>query len=210
MNRNKLCLLTLLFFISASLAIDTVGLVRQLSSDIFEGRRSGEVGAAMTADLIDSLLQDTGLEPYGDEGTFRQSFNFLKEFGEQTFHLSVDTGDGAWTALSGGAGLLAASSSGQCEGPLVFAGFGLDIPDVWQDLNNLNLEGACALVLRGNPSSVDASLHQESLDLSVRVATLLRHGVSAILFVDNPFDTPLNPPSTVSPDHAFSHAGPSC
>jgi aminopeptidase YwaD len=206
--------IVLLFVLpSVLLALNTASLIQEFSSQRFEGRRSGSLGGALAADFLDSLLHASPLEPLSPAPSFRQAFSFLNGFEEQTAALSFRQGNAEWVEVENGLCALAASASTSAQNslhqklPLVFAGFGLDIPGQWQDLDEIDLQGACALVMRGAPSKLHALAHSPALDLLSRVKNLKARGAAAVLFIDNPFDPPQSPPSHVSPDPVFSDAG---
>lgn len=52
--------------------------IEVLAHDSLEGREAGEVGEWKAADYMISVFRSIGLEPKGDDGTFRQAFDFTK------------------------------------------------------------------------------------------------------------------------------------
>ena len=53
---------------------EIIAYVRYLSSGEFEGRMTGEKGCEMAADYIARHFKESGIEPFGDKGTYFQNF----------------------------------------------------------------------------------------------------------------------------------------
>ena len=50
-----------------------------LASDSLEGRETGEIGEWKAAKYIEATFKTVGLEPYGDNDTYLQPFEFIKK-----------------------------------------------------------------------------------------------------------------------------------
>ncbi|HTY58551.1 MAG TPA: hypothetical protein VMF59_07015, partial [Bacteroidota bacterium] len=131
--------------------------VRYLASDELGGRLSGSPGNETAARYIARHLQEWGIAPLGDSGTYYQHFQFVS---------SVRSGAGNALRLEGPGvpgGILNAapesdfrplgfSSGGTVSGPLVFAGYGISATDSsYDDFRNLDVKGKIIVVLRYSP-----------------------------------------------------------
>jgi len=135
--------------------------VKYLASDELEGRAAGTEGNEKAAEYIGEQFEKYGLKPAGDEGSYRQHFEFVS---------SVKLGEGNQLAFGGKdvpAGLrdlkvdddfrpFAFTSNGSVSGPLAFAGYGISAPEKgYDDYANLNAEGKILVVFRYTPDGSD-------------------------------------------------------
>jgi hypothetical protein len=63
---------------AAASAADLRRTVEFLASEELAGRMTGSKGSRLAADYLASQLQEAGLQPGGDKGTFFQDFEFSK------------------------------------------------------------------------------------------------------------------------------------
>jgi len=124
--------------------------VKILASDSLKGRKAGEEGGRMAAEFIRNEFDKVGLE-------------LLCEQGFQKFELvsSAEIGDGNQFSVNGEPfevekdfSPYAFSANSTVTAPVVFAGFGLDVNKdtlVWNDFENLDVDGKWILALQGDP-----------------------------------------------------------
>src|SRR5262249_13031193 len=93
-----------------------------------------------------------GTRPLDPQGTWFQPWQIAQE--EVDPSSAVALGD-ASIALDGarGAAPLPGASDGEAKGGLVFAGYGISVPEVWDDDEHLDVKGKVVVVLRYAPGA---------------------------------------------------------
>ncbi len=146
--------------------LDTRVLVEELADDEFEGRLTGSAGIEKAANYITKQLNAIGAEPLPGDSNFRQSFTYTAGVNDVGTSLDVVAEDTAeWPALSfdsNGVRGLAFSNTGRIEGPLVFAGYGLSVPETdgfsYDSYGSLDVTGKIVVVLRYFPEDTEGTL----------------------------------------------------
>lgn len=131
--------------------------VRLLASDEWGGRGPGQPGIEEAAEYIAEQFRRTGLLPAGENGTFFQSFEIKmgKELLEEQARLEVRGLKADWLVRRDWIPL-PFGKPGEVEGPLAFAGYGLDVPaHNYSDYADFDPRGKVLLVLRYEPKSSD-------------------------------------------------------
>jgi len=131
--------------------------IEQLSSDGFSGRRPGTEGGRKAALYIEAQMKHLGLEPGGEDGTFRQKVTMRAttvDLASATFELSGGTGEP--TKLTPLRQIV--TTSDRAAGPhqskqeVVFAGYGITAPEYeWDDYAGVDVSGKYVVVLVGDP-----------------------------------------------------------
>ncbi len=131
------------------------------------GRRPGKAGNDDALDYVEDVFDSFGFEPAGDQGSFRQKFDY--EAWSTTGPATLDV-DGETFEYGTGFEIFQYSGGGDIEGDLVFAGYGMvvppfdveDYPDCpfdpagYDDFAGLgDLTGKVALVFRHGPNDDD-------------------------------------------------------
>ena len=153
-----LCLLTA----SASMAEDIKTHVTTLASEAMGGRLTGSDGARMAADYIGKELERLGASPLPGRSSFKLPFEFTAGVRDTGSSLSLDLALGEWSAPSDALRGLSFSETGEVEGPVVFAGYGITVPES-QDFGydsyfGLDVEDKFVLVLRYFPEDASAEV----------------------------------------------------
>jgi Tol biopolymer transport system component len=159
--------------------------VRALADDRMEGRGLGTEGIRRAAGWIESQLRAAGLRPaFGN--TYRQPIEVKTGVALAPGNRLDGVADGDWTPLG-------FSSSGEFAGELVFAGYGIEAPEIgYQELSGLDLKGRIALILRYEPQEKDEaspfSGRQPSRFSSLRYKAMQarERGAAAVVFVTGP------------------------
>ena len=156
-----------------------------LASEECEGRMSGEKGNEIAARYVAAAFRRAGLKPVGtskqrDASAKPDGTGYFQPF---TFNWGVRRGPGnrleatvagRTEALRPGVDFdpVSASSSGSATGEVVFAGYGLKLPDGSRDdYAGADLTGKVALVLDGAPSGgAEVSAQQVSLRRKAQIA----------------------------------------
>lgn len=165
---------------------DIIEHIRYLSSDKLKGREPGTYGSKSAVRYIENVWKSHGVLPGGTKG-YKQSFEFISgvtlsgynrlKINEtrKTFRVKKDFIP------------LGFSASGTFEYPLVFAGYGFGIKDslVWNDYNNIDVDGKWVLVFRGSPDgSGPHSSFSEHISLRKKYMVAKDQGAQGVLFVN--------------------------
>ncbi len=146
--------------------LDTRILVETLADDALEGRLTGSEGSRKAADYITAQLEAIGAEPLPGIGDFRQAFSYTAGVNDVGTTLTVVGADGTeWPASSVDGGAvrgLAFSDAASIDAPLVFAGYGLSVPETdgfsYDSYATLDVIDKTAVVLRYFPEDTEGEL----------------------------------------------------
>ncbi|MDH3746348.1 MAG: M20/M25/M40 family metallo-hydrolase, partial [Acidobacteriota bacterium] len=168
--------------------------VEYLTSEELEGRLTGTGGARLAAEYLVGELEKLGAEPLPGREGFLRPFEFTAGTSDtgSTLALSDPTGQAGWAGTDK-VQALSFSDTGEVNGPLVFAGYGLVIPESqdysYDSYATLDVEDKIVMVLRYFPEDVD----QETRTLLARYSGLRykamqarERGAKALLVVSGP------------------------
>ena len=135
--------------------------VEFLASDDLGGRLTGTDGAAKAADYIIDQLQEIGATTIFGAGSYRLPFEFTSGITDVGSSLSA-FGSGLKAPVRFGAGQIQAlsfSDTGEVSGPLVFAGYGITVPESvdypYDSFAALDVRDKIVVVFRYMPEDVD-------------------------------------------------------
>ncbi len=163
-NLPALAVLTGLVLSPAALLADTEAELRRhveyLASEELEGRLTGTGGERLAADYLAAELEKLGAKPLPGTDGFRLAFEFTAGSSDAGTVLRLTAGEEEeeWTGTDS-VQALSFSDSAEVSGPLVFAGYGLVIPESqnypYDSYATLDVEDKIVLVLRYFPEEVD-------------------------------------------------------
>jgi hypothetical protein len=163
--------------------------VSHLASEAMEGRLTGTEGARRAADYIITELQSLGVRPLPGHDDFRLPFEFTSGVNDTGSSLRV----GDWQVPEGSVRGLSFSDTGDVSGSLVFAGYGITVPES-QDFGydsyfGLDVTDKIVLVLRYFPE--DASQEVKSIlarysGLRYKALNARERGAKGLLVVSGP------------------------
>lgn len=191
-------------FTPALSADDVLSHIRYLASDELQGRGSGTPGAEAAATYIEKQLKAFGLSPAQPGGSFRQSFEFVysvRPGGKNS--LVVDrSGKKKTLAVDSDFRPVGFSASGSYTGPVVFAGYGLSLPQQgYDDYAGIDVTGKAVIVLRYSPYGDKPPMpFQASTALRTKVLKAKEKGAAAVILVTGPADTDTDAPLKFSYD----------
>jgi len=154
--------------------------VRFLADDKLQGRDVGSAGFETAADYVASQLKRASLSTESQPVEFTKST--LNEVGSEV----TLVGDGP--ARLGDEVLITSTAQvSGLEAPLVFAGYGLDIPEMgYSDLKGLELKGAIAVYLAGGPAKISGELRAHHSSAGERFAAMRAAGAVGAIGIPNP------------------------
>jgi Zn-dependent M28 family amino/carboxypeptidase len=164
--------------------------VKFLADDSLEGRDTGSEGLRKAQAYAVEQLQKAGLEPAGVNG-FYQPVHFNQyEVDESKSSLALITNGQVKTlsfAEDGFIGTRATRASATLSAPLVFIGYGLQIPEKNLDeLAGLDLKGKIVVYLAGSPSDIPTALASHYQTAGERWKSLRAAGAIGTITIFNP------------------------
>ncbi len=136
--------------------------VKVLASDEFEGRLTGTIGSEKAANYIVDRLVEIGAEPLPGWEKFRQPFQFTAGVSDGGTSLVLTGMDGAQAWANEEVQALSFSENGTVSGQLVFAGYGLSVPESdgfsYDSFATLDIEDKIVVVLRYFPEDTEDQL----------------------------------------------------
>jgi hypothetical protein len=178
--------------------------VETLASPRLEGRLAGSRGETLAADYIVSELQKIGAKPLPGQSDLRMAFDFTAgtKDGGSTMgvrHVVVDAakatagGDIVAEPTAEGVRALSFSDNGDVEGAVVFAGYGIVVPEgqafAYDSYATLDVKDKIALVLRYFPEDAEPKTKQvlaRYADLRYKAMAARQHGAKAMIVVTGP------------------------
>lgn len=167
--------------------------VEFLASDELEGRFTGSAGIRRAADHIIAEMEAIGAEPLPGVGDYRLPFEYTGSARDEGSTLRVETGDGPRRDFADSVRGLSFSESATATGPLVFAGYGLVIPETdgfsYDSFATLDVADKVVLVLRYFPEDSEGdvrALFSRYSELRFKAAALRRRGARGMVVVTGP------------------------
>ncbi|WP_340265014.1 M28 family metallopeptidase [Sphingobium mellinum] len=162
--------------------------VEALASDANEGRATGSPGYDRAAAYVTEQFRALGLTPAGSDG-YRQPVAFVEQAILAEGSSATLIGPEGGTPLSIPGDLIISGSGGpipaSIDAPLVFAGYGLHLPEIGHDdFAGLDLKGKIVVTLSGGPASISGALKSHAR--SERTAWLARQGALGIITLVTP------------------------
>jgi len=164
--------------------------VKFLADDSLEGRDTGSEGLRKAQAYAVEQFKKAGLEPAGTDG-FYQPVSFMQyELDEAQSSLALVTnGEAKPLSFADDAffSTRATHQSVQLTAPLVFAGYGLKIPEKNLDeLAGLDLKGKIVVYLAGSPADIPTALASHYQTAGERWKSLKAAGAIGVVAIMNP------------------------
>ncbi|MDX2175901.1 MAG: M20/M25/M40 family metallo-hydrolase [Candidatus Sumerlaeia bacterium] len=172
--------------------------LQYLASEKLEGRLTGTEGERLAAEYLVAELGKIGAEPLPGMDNFLQPFDFTrgvevaKEGGTE---LTVTGPDGAPVAFKLGEKFrpMGYSGNGDYSGELVFAGYGLTLPEEndlqYDSYAGLDVKGKAVLVMRYAPEGIEEKTREELMRYATfdrKVEAARDAGAAAIIMFGGP------------------------
>jgi Zn-dependent M28 family amino/carboxypeptidase len=164
--------------------------VQTLASDKFEGRLTGSPGEKLAADYLIAELKRMGAKPLPGMTDFRMPFTFTAGSKDGGSKVTLGTRD-----FSGAASVqaLSFSDAGDTSGDLVFAGYGLVVPDSqnfgYDSYQGLDVKDKVVVVLRYFPEDADQKTRgilARYADLRYKAQAARQRGAKGMIVVTGP------------------------
>lgn len=166
-----------------------------IAHDSLEGRGTATPGIRKAADYIAHYYRELGFSPVGDEGSFFQSFDLTTTKIDSLVYTIYKSDAPEQEAVrysvekSGSAADFTSILTGyqSSEGPIVFAGYGID--DKQAGIEQLDpdlIENAWVLIFEDIPDILQEnwSLSNNQLDVNQRIRNILDHyGANGVLLI---------------------------
>lgn len=176
--------------------------VETLASPRLEGRLAGSNGERLASEYLVSELQKVGAKPLPGQQDFLLPFEFTAgtKDGGSSINLTLAPKDGVggtYGTIGAGAGAkvraLSFSDNGDVEGPAVFAGYGIVVPEsqgfAYDSYATLDVKDKVVVVLRYFPEDAEQktrAILARYADLRYKAMAARQHGAKAIIVVTGP------------------------
>jgi len=189
------------------------GHVEALANDSMRGRETGSPEHLKAAQYVADHFKQAGLEPAGTAGYLQPVAFRSRRINEAQSSLALVTkGKAAPVTLGDEATFgMRIDPAPSVEAPLVFAGHGLQIPELnHDDFAGLDVKGKVVVLLSGSPASVPGALSAHYQSAAERWSTLKRLGAIGTISLANPksMDVPWerSSPNRLNPAMALADA----
>ena len=137
--------------------------VKEISSDAYEGRAPGTVGEEKTLAYLVQRFEALGLKP-GNKGSWFQDVPLVEIDAKNVSPLRFTGGKTAVSASYGPEMVIATYRTGQPhievkDSPVVFVGYGINAPEKkWNDYAGVNVKGKTVVILVNDPDYQNPTL----------------------------------------------------
>ncbi len=184
--------------------------VQFLASDKLEGRGTGTEGERLASEYLVRNFKRLGLKEVGNAG-YLQKFDFtsgVKLGGKNSATVSVGSSRKS-LALNTDFRPMGFSLSGSYEGEVVFAGYGISLPEKqYDDYAGIDVNGKAVIILRNHPEGDNP--HSEfgiGAALRYKTAKAKEKGAKAVIFLTGPADDERDVLIPLSYDQSMGDAG---
>jgi Zn-dependent M28 family amino/carboxypeptidase len=163
--------------------------VKILAADDMEGRETGSPGLRKAQEYVVEQLKAAGLEPAGYKGYYQPIQLVSRQIVERDSSLAV-VHKGQVEPLTLGDDAIfntRVDLAPSVEAPLVFAGYGLTIPELgYDDLAGLDLRDKVVVIFPGAPAEIPGALASHYQSAGERWKALRKAGVVGVITILNP------------------------
>jgi peptidase M28-like protein len=163
--------------------------VKVLADDKMEGRDTGSRGEHAAQEYAIQQLKDAGVDPAGAQG-FYQPVKFIsRQIVEDECRLTLIHGGERKPLALGEDAIISMRimPSPHLTAPLVFAGYGLKIPEAhYDDFAGLDAQGKLVVILSGAPAEIAGAVASHYETQAERWKTLKSVGALGLITIPNP------------------------
>lgn len=160
-----------------------------LADDALEGRDTGSTGHRKAAEYVAKEFARLGLRPAGTDGFLQPVALKSRKIDEAHSGLALVRGGVEEPLKLGDEAIISlrVDPAPAFEASLVFAGYGLSIPEAGHDdFDGLDVKGKLVVYLRGAPSNIPGPLAAHSQSEGVRSEALRKAGAIGAVMIQNP------------------------
>jgi len=184
--------------------------VMALASEKTEGRLSGTPGERAAAEYLTAQLTRIGAKPLPGKSDFRMPFEFTAGTKDGGSSVKINRS----TTIAPGVRALSFSDNGTISAPVVFAGYGIVVPESqgfgYDSYATLDVKDKIVLVLRYFPEDADPKtkgILSRYADLRYKAMAARQHGAKALLVVTGPASPNAGELAPMSYDTALAGSG---
>lgn len=163
--------------------------VKVLAADDMEGRETGSAGLRKAQEYVVEQLKRAGLEPVGSRAYYQPMQFVSRQIMEKDSSLAL-VHNGQVEPLTLGDDAIFSTRvelAPSVEAPLIFAGYGLTIPELsYNDLANLDLRDKVVVIFAGAPAEVPGALASHYQSAGERWKALRKAGAVGVITILNP------------------------
>jgi Zn-dependent M28 family amino/carboxypeptidase len=163
--------------------------VKILAADDMEGRETGSAGLRKAQEYVVEQLKRAGLEPAGAKGYYQPVEFVSRQIMEKDSSLTL-VRNGQMEPLALGEDAIFNTRidlAPSLDAPLVFAGYGLTVPENgYDDLAGLDLHGKVAVIFSGAPAEIPGALASHYQSAGERWKAMYKAGAVGIISIPNP------------------------
>ena len=166
--------------------------VQMLATDEMRGRETGSPEHRKAADYVAARFKTAGLAPGTKTGYLQPVSLTSRRLLENQSSLSLIRQGAAVPVRLGEQAIfgMRIDPAARVEAPLVFAGYGLQVPEAnVDDFTGLDVKGKVVVYLVGSPADVPGPLSAHYQSAWVRAETLRRLGAIGVINIPNPRTT---------------------
>ncbi|HCC59419.1 MAG TPA: peptidase M28 [Solibacterales bacterium] len=163
--------------------------VQFLADDRLEGRNTGSEGHRKAAAYVAGQFERAGLQPAGTQGYLQPVRFKTRQIDESASSLELVRGAAVEPVALGEEAVISMrqETAPATEAPLVFAGYGLTVPEAhYDDFAGLDVRGKIIVYLAGAPPSIPGPLSSHYQSSFERSANWKRLGVAGTCAIPNP------------------------
>lgn len=163
--------------------------IQFLADDKLQGREAGSESHRKAAQYVAGEFERSGLKPAGTTGYIQPVRLLSRQIVEAQSILSILRGGKRVPLTLGEDALIGMRVEPQerLSAPLVFAGYGLSVPEMhYDDLAGVDLRGKIAVYLTGGPSSIPGPLRSHYQSAGERVKLWQRVGAVGTVALTDP------------------------
>ncbi|HUT76757.1 MAG TPA: M28 family peptidase [Polyangia bacterium] len=205
------------------------GDVAFLTGDELGGRKAGSEGNELALQMAEAVFEELGLEPAGDDGTFRQAFGFQRA---EFLALPSVAVDGAVLTQgyppAGDYSVFYGSGSANLTAEMIYVGYGMTVPPYdpadypdcplpstgYDDYEGIDVTGKVVIIVRHGPDDDDAvpdtcpnndlcDVEPCLWNFGYKAANADLHGAAAMIVVQNYGSFAEHMPGTLGTDAYF-------
>ncbi len=163
--------------------------VKVLADDNMEGRETGSPGLQRASAYVVEQLKKDGLQPAGSKGYYQPVKLVSRQIDESASSMEL-VRDGNTQFVKLGEDAMFSTRvdlAPETEAPLVFVGYGLNVPEKnYDDYAGVNVKGRVAVIFSGSPEEMPAALASHYQSSTERAKELRKAGAIGYIIIPNP------------------------